>query len=103
MGILNGTNYLVLGFASKRSIAYGITNSISEQGGEVILCTQNEKLAEKARLATKDLNVIDVIHADLSIQEDIDKLSHYILENHGHINGIVTYTFAPKRASRLPN
>ena len=44
MGFLSGKKALITGIASKRSIAYGIAQSMVREGAELALTYQNEKL-----------------------------------------------------------
>ena len=48
MGFLANKKALVLGIASKKSIAYGIAKAMQYQGAEVAITFQNERLEERA-------------------------------------------------------
>lgn len=47
MGILSGKRALIVGVASKHSIAYGIAEAFNEQGAELAFTYQNEKLRSR--------------------------------------------------------
>ena len=44
MGFLEGKRALITGIASDRSIAWGIARAMADQGAEIALTYQNEKL-----------------------------------------------------------
>ena len=47
MGFLQGKRALIVGLASKRSIAYGIAKAMHREGAELALTYQNDKLKER--------------------------------------------------------
>ena len=47
MGYLTGKKYLILGVASKLSIASGIAEAMHREGAELAFTYQNEKLKER--------------------------------------------------------
>ena len=49
MGYLTGKKYLILGVASKLSIASGIAEAMHREGAELAFTFQNEKLEERVR------------------------------------------------------
>lgn len=49
MGILSGKRALIVGVASKHSIAYGIAEAFHEQGAELAFTYQNDKLKSRYR------------------------------------------------------
>ena len=47
MGLLSGKKALIVGVASKHSIAYGIAEAFAKQGAELAFTYQNEKLKSR--------------------------------------------------------
>src|SRR5205809_999675 len=48
-GLLEGKTGLIMGIANKRSIAWGIANSVNSAGARLLLTYQNERLGENVR------------------------------------------------------
>ena len=97
MNILHGKKFIIFGFASKRSIAYGICEAIAKLGGSSILCVQNEKLAEKAKMLPEALNIIDVFCADLGDDTQIEQVTQQIAHQYAPLDGIIhSVAYAPK-------
>ena len=46
--IMEGKKGLIIGVANNKSIAYGIAKACADQGAELILTYQNEKLQSKS-------------------------------------------------------
>ena len=49
MSFLKGKKVVIIGLASNRSIAWGIAQSMREQGAELAFNYQNEKLESRGR------------------------------------------------------
>jgi len=54
MGFLTGKRILVTGLASNRSIAYGITKAMKEQGAELAFTYLNDKLQPRVEEFAKE-------------------------------------------------
>jgi enoyl-[acyl-carrier protein] reductase I len=88
--------FLVTGIASRRSIAFSIAQSLSEQGAQLILACQNEKLADRVREFTQDLSVLDCLLLDASSSDEIGSLSKKILQVTPRLDGFVhAIAYAP--------
>ncbi len=73
MGFLSGKKALITGIASKRSIAYGIAQSMAREGAELALTYQNEKLKPRVE------NIAEQLGSNICIELDVareEKLSH---------------------------
>ena len=79
MKILNGKNVLIVGVANKHSIAAGIAESMSENGANIALTYQNERLKGNVEKLGKEMGVKTFIPCDVSsdieIQETFKNLS----------------------------
>ena len=79
MKFLEGKKALVLGIASNRSIAWGISDSLRKNGAELAFTYQNDKLKERvAKLASEcesDIIMPCDVAEDGSIKNMLDQLS----------------------------
>lgn len=74
MGILTGKKAIIFGIASKRSIAYGIAKSFHEQGAEIALTYQNDKLKSRVEDAASEFESTLVFPCDASSDSDIEQV-----------------------------
>jgi len=72
MGFLSGKKALITGIASKRSIAYGIAQSMAREGAELALTYQNEKLKPRVENIAEQLGSDICIELDVAREENID-------------------------------
>ncbi len=95
---LKGKNVLVTGIASNRSISYAITKILHENGANVIISYQNDRLKERVIKLKNELGIdSDAYPCDLSQDSEILALKNIVIKNHGNLDGIVhSAAFAPK-------
>ncbi len=74
MGFLDGKKALITGLASERSIAYGIANAMREQGAELVLTYQGDKLKPRVEKMGEELGAVAVLPLDVAEDEQIDAL-----------------------------
>ena len=55
MGLMDGKTVIVFGVANKRSIAWGITQALAEQGAKLALNYQNERMQSAVEKLAEDL------------------------------------------------
>ena len=72
MGFLSGKKALITGIASKRSIAYGIAQSMAREGAELALTYQNEKLKPRVENIAEQLGSKICIELDVAGEENIN-------------------------------
>src|SRR5215472_5406708 len=72
--LLDGKLGLVLGIANKRSIAWGIAQSVSREGARLAVTYQGERLEENVRELAQDLKDPLILPCDVSRDEDLDAL-----------------------------
>src|SRR5437870_6282063 len=96
---LEGKTGLIMGIANKRSIAWGVANSVNSAGARLILTHQNERLGENVReLAPLSNNPI-VLQCDVASDEQIQTLMDRIREEAGHLDFLVhALAYAPREA-----
>src|SRR2546427_3144317 len=99
--LLEGKTGLVMGVANKRSIAWGIANSLNRAGARLILTYQNERLGENVQELAPSLNNPLLLQCDVSSDEQVQTLMTVIGEQVGHLDFLVhALAFAPPEAFR---
>ena len=71
MGFLTGKRALIVGVANNKSIAYGIAKQMHEQGAEIALTYQNEKLKSRVEGVAEELGSKIVLPLDVANDADI--------------------------------
>jgi len=86
---LNGKTYVVMGVANKRSIAWGIAQSLHNAGANLIFTYAGERLEKSVRdlAASLDENYL-VLPCDVTSDEDVAKCFKDIKEAAGTIYGV---------------
>ncbi|MBL4821078.1 MAG: enoyl-ACP reductase [Gammaproteobacteria bacterium] len=96
MGFLAGKRILVLGVASKLSIASGIAAAMHEQGAELALTYQNEKLKGRVEGFAQSWDSNLTFPCDVTSDEEIDQLFTDLGQHWDGLDGIVhCLAFAP--------
>ncbi len=97
--IMQGKKGLIVGVANNRSIAYGIAKECVNQGAEVILTYQNDKLKPRVEKVAKELDVKNIYPLDVSKAEELNALKESIEKDYGKIDFLVhSVAFAPREA-----
>lgn len=86
---LNGKTYVVMGVANKRSIAWGIAQSLHNAGANLIFTYAGERLEKSVRELAESLdkNYL-VLPCDVTSDEDVAKCFSDIKEATGSISGV---------------
>ena len=71
MGFLSGKRALIVGVASKRSIAWGIADAMHREGAEIALTYQNDKLKGRVTDFAKELGSDISLPLDVSSDDEI--------------------------------
>jgi enoyl-[acyl-carrier protein] reductase I len=71
MGFLTGKRALIVGLASKRSIAWGIAAAMHREGAELAFSYQNDKLQERVSKMAAEFNSEICLPLDVSSDEEI--------------------------------
>ena len=96
MGFLTGKKALVVGIASKLSIATGIARALHEQGAELALTYQGDKLKKRVDGFAEEWNTDMVYPCDVTDDQQIEDLFTSISEKWDGIDIIVhSVGFAP--------
>ena len=97
--LLEGKTGLIMGVANKRSIAWGIANSVNKAGARLVLTYQNERLGENVHELAPQLNNPLLVQCDVASDEQIQALMTRIREEVGHLDFIAhVLAFAPREA-----
>jgi len=97
--LMQGKKGLIIGVANNKSIAYGIAKACADQGADLILTYQNEKLQSRVQKVADELNVKNIYPLDVTNEEEIISLRDNIEKDYGKIDFIVhAVAFAPKEA-----
>jgi enoyl-[acyl-carrier protein] reductase I len=97
--IMEGKKGLIIGVANNRSIAYGIAKACKNQGADVILTYQNEKMQKRVQKVADELDVKNIYPLDVSKPQEIDALREAIEKDYGKIDFLVhSVAFAPREA-----
>lgn len=96
MAFLQGKKALVVGVASKRSIAYGIAEAMYQQGAEIALTYQGDKIADRVKQIGDKWGSQLILPCDLANDDDIAGVFDAIKKHWGEIDIIVhSAAFAP--------
>ncbi|MFW5824563.1 MAG: enoyl-ACP reductase FabI [Marinobacter sp.] len=74
MGILSGKRALIVGVASKHSIAFGIAQAFHEQGAELAFTYQNDKLKSRVEGFAEGWGSTLTFPCDVASDEQIDRV-----------------------------
>lgn len=74
MGFLTGKRVLIVGVASKLSIAYGIAQAMHREGAELAFTYQNEKLKGRVEEFAQTFDSTLTFPCDVALDEEIDNL-----------------------------
>jgi enoyl-[acyl-carrier protein] reductase I len=86
---MKGKRGLVMGVANDRSIAWGITKAIVDQGAEVAFTYQNEVLEKRVRPLAGSLGSDVLIECDVSDDASIEKVFATLGEKWGSLDFVI--------------
>ena len=81
MGILSGKKALIVGVASKHSIAYGIAEAFAREGAEMAFTYQNEKLQSRVEKFAEQWGSKLTFPCDVASDEQIDQVFEQLGED----------------------
>ncbi len=97
MGFLQDKKALIVGVASNKSIAWGISQAMHREGAELAFTYQNEKLQGRVEKFANELESDFVLPCDLSDEQQISDVFSSIEQRWGHLDIIVhSAAFAPR-------
>lgn len=89
MGFLAGKKVLIVGIASKLSIATGIANAMYREGAEIALTYQNEKLKQRVETFGEQWNSKIILPCDVANDDEINAVFEEIAKVWDGIDVIV--------------
>ena len=87
--LLEGKKGLILGIANKRSIAWGIAQSVAREGARLAVTYQGERLEENVRELAANLKDPLILPCDVSKDEDLTSLASAIQKEFGGLDVVV--------------
>lgn len=97
MGFLSGKRALIVGVASKRSIAWGIAEAMHRQGAELAFSYQNERLAERVGELAATVDSDFLVPLDVTDDGQLADLATAIGDRWGSIDIVVhAVAYAPR-------
>ena len=99
-GMLDGKRIVILGIASKRSIAWGIAQSMRREGATLAFTYQNERLKDRVVELAASLDSDIVLPCDVAEDAEIEALAAALGERWSEgLDGVVhAVAFAPREA-----
>tara|TARA_B100000959_G_scaffold92766_2_gene98549 strand:- start:1350 stop:2141 length:792 start_codon:yes stop_codon:yes gene_type:complete len=97
MGFMTGKRALIVGLASKRSIAWGIAQAFAREGAELAFSYQNEKLKPRVERMAAELNSTITFPLDVANDNEIEAVLPSIQSHWDNLNILVhSIGFAPR-------
>ena len=87
--LLEGKLGLVLGIANKRSLAWGIAQSVAREGARLAVTYQGERLEENVRELARGLESPLILPCDVSRDEDLDALVESVRAGFGGLDFVI--------------
>ncbi len=99
MGFLAGKKVLIVGLATDRSIAWGISQAMHREGAELAFTYQNERIKDRVVDLASSLGARLVMPMDVAIDGEIDAAFSRLATEWGALDTIVhSVAFAPREA-----
>jgi len=97
MGFLSGKRALILGVASKKSIAWGIAEAMHREGAELAFTYQNERLKDRVEKLAGELGSDIVIPCNVADDNEIEAVFEHLDDYWDHMDIMVhSIAYAPK-------
>jgi len=99
MGFLTGKKALIVGLATDRSIAWGISQAMKREGAELAFTYQNDRIKDRVLEHACELRSKLVMPMDVGIDAEIDAAFARLSSEWGALDVIVhSVAFAPREA-----
>ena len=88
--LLTGKNFIIMGVANKRSIAWGIAKALNGAGANLIFTYQGERLKKEVERLVPELNQENtlLVECDVTSDESIDSAFGTIAEQYPVVDGL---------------
>jgi enoyl-[acyl-carrier protein] reductase I len=87
--LLEGKRGLVVGVANKRSLAWGIAQSVAREGARLAVTYQGERLEENVRKLAVELKEPVILPLDVTKDEELDALAPRLQDELGGLDFVV--------------
>jgi enoyl-[acyl-carrier protein] reductase I len=87
--LLEGKRGLVVGIANKRSLAWGIAQSVAREGARLAVTYQGERLEKNVRNLADELTDPLILPCDVTRDEDLDQVASTVKEQFGGLDFMV--------------
>ncbi len=87
--LLEGKLGLIVGIANRRSLAWGIAQSLAREGARLAVTYQGERLERNVRELAKDLRDPLILPCDVTRDEEMDALSKSLEKEFGKLDFMV--------------
>jgi enoyl-[acyl-carrier protein] reductase I len=99
MGFLHRKRVLIVGIASRRSIAWGIAAAMHREGAELAFTYQNERLKDRVEEAAAEFGSNLVLECDVGIDAHIERVFAELGQHWDGLDALVhSVGFAPREA-----
>ena len=88
-GLMAGKKRLILGVANNRSIAWGISRALSQQGAEIALTYQGDALKKRVEPLAAEIGALVAGHCDVTDMASIDAVFAGLQEKWGKLDFLV--------------
>ena len=72
-GLMSGKRGLIMGLANDKSLAWGISKRLAEQGAELAFSYQGEAMEKRVRPLAEQLGVAVLLECDVSNMAALDR------------------------------
>ena len=87
--LMKGKKGLIMGVANRRSIAWGITQALTDAGAEVALSYQGDTLKKRVKPLADSVGIDTLIECDVTESDSIDALFETLEKKWGKIDFLV--------------
>ncbi len=99
MGFLAGKRVLIVGLATDRSIAWGISQAMKREGAELAFTYQNERIKDRVAELAAEVGSTILMPMDVGIDAQIDAAFARLRSDWGSLDCLVhSVAFAPREA-----
>ena len=88
-GLMAGKKGLVMGVANDRSLAWGITKAVTDQGADVAITYQNETMEKRVRPLADSLGAKLLLECDVSDKKSMAAVFHTLEEHWGTLDFLI--------------
>ena len=97
MGFLSGKRALIVGLASNRSIAWGISRAMQREGAELAFTYQNDKLRGRVEKMAAECDSEITLPCDVASDDEIESVFEHLDDFWDHLDIIIhSVAFAPR-------